>query len=53
MEEDGSSASLDMQAVKRRMEKDGDNVADEDDDEIDSEVYGIEDEEDEESGDIR
>ena len=51
-DEDAASASLDMEAVKRRLAKEDDGVAEDEDDEIDSEIYGIEDEE-EESADIQ
>ena len=49
--EEEESASLDMEAVKRRLAKEDDGVAEDEDDDIDSEVYGIEDEE-EESADV-
>jgi hypothetical protein len=52
MEDEDASGSLDMEAVKRRLAKEDDGVAEDEDDEIDSEVYGIEDEE-EESADIQ
>ena len=52
MEDEDVSGSLDMEAVKRRLAKEDDGVAEDEDDEIDSEVYGIEDEE-EESADIQ
>jgi hypothetical protein len=52
MEDEDASASLDMEAVKRRLAKEDDGVAEDEDDEIDSEIYGIEDEE-EESADIQ
>ena len=52
MEDEDASASLDMEAVKRRLAKEDDVVAEDEDDEIDSEIYGIEDEE-EESADIQ
>ena len=52
MEDDDASGSLDMEAVKRRLAKEDDGVAEDEDDEIDSEIYGIEDEE-EESADIQ
>jgi len=52
MEDKDASASLDMEAVKRRLAKEDDGVAEDEDDEIDSEIYGIEDEE-EESADIQ
>ena len=52
MEDEDASASLDMEAMKRRLAKEDDGVAEDEDDEIDSEIYGIEDEE-EESADIQ
>ena len=52
MEDEDASGSLDMEAVKRRLAKEDDGVAEDEDDEIDSEIYGIEDEE-EESADIQ
>ena len=52
MEDEDASASLDMEAVKRRLAKEDDGVAEDEDDEIDSEIYGIEDDE-EESVDIQ
>ena len=52
MEDEDASASLDMEAVKRRLAKEDDGVAEDEDDEIDSEIYGIEDEE-QESVDIQ
>ena len=52
MEDEDASASLDMEAVKRRLAKEDDGVAEDEDDEIDSEIYGIEDEE-EESANIQ
>ena len=52
MEDDDASGSLDTEAVKRRLAKEDDGVAEDEDDEIDSEIYGIEDEE-EESADIQ
>ena len=53
--EDDESASIDMEAVKKRLQKDGDEVAAEYDDEVDSEVYGIEEDDDheDESDDLR
>lgn len=53
MEDEDASGSLDMEAVKRRLAKEDDGVAEDEDDEIDSEIYGIEDEEEEESADIQ
>jgi len=53
MEDEDASASLDMEAVKRRLAKEDDGVAEDEDDEIDSEIYGIEDEEEEESAVIQ